>query len=187
MDATESAAIAACRAGQLSQFDALYTQHVDAVYRYLYRRTYDRDLAEDLASITFMKAMESIRSFDPSRGVLRAWLYRIARNSLIDHFRANKPTVPIESIWDLPSADVTSLLAARNSDAVILHKALATLNQDQREIVLLRVWEGLSHQEIADLTGKSVANSKVLFSRAVASLRTQMPSLALLFLFPLTQ
>jgi RNA polymerase sigma factor (sigma-70 family) len=61
--------------------------------------------------------------------------------------------------------------------------ALAQLNADQREIVLLRVWEGLSHKEIAALTGKTEANSKVLFSRAVAELRTQLPSLSVFFLF----
>lgn len=183
MDTTEPAAVAACQAGQLSAFDAIYTNNVDAVYRYLYRRTLHKEIAEDLTSTAFLKAMESIRSFDPSKGKLRAWLYRIARNVLIDHYRSSRPTADIESVWDLPGDEVAGLAAERNIDAALLHKALATLTPDQREIVLLRVWEGLSHKEIADLTGKTEANSKVLFSRAVAGLRTQLPPLAFLLLF----
>ncbi len=183
MDSTELAAVAACQAGQLSEFDVLYTQHIDAVYRYLYRRTLVREVAEDLASSTFLKAMESIRSFDPSKGNLRAWLYRVARNTLIDFYRSSRPTATIETVWDLPGDEVATLTTERHIESALLHKALAQLNADQREIVLLRVWEGLSHKEIAALTGKTEANSKVLFSRAVAELRTQLPSLSVFFLF----
>ncbi|HRH94210.1 MAG TPA: sigma-70 family RNA polymerase sigma factor [Candidatus Peribacteria bacterium] len=184
MDSTELAAVAACQAGRLSEFDTLYTQHVDAVYRYLYRRTLVREVAEDLTSTAFLKAMESIRSFDPDKGNLRAWLYRIARNGLIDYYRTRRPSADIESVWDLPGDEVSTLVTERRIESELLHKALATLTADQREIVLLRVWEGLSHKEIAALTGKTEANSKVLFSRAVAELRTQLPSLAILLLFP---
>ncbi len=184
MDQTELAAVSACQAGDLTKFDAIYTENVDAVYRFLYRRTLHRPTAEDLTSTAFIKAMESIRSFDPSKGKLRAWLYRIARNSLIDHYRTSRPTASIETVWDLSGDEVASLATERGIDAGLLHKALATLSPDQREIVLLRVWEGLSHKEIADLTGKTESNSKVIFSRAVAELRTQLPSLAILLLFP---
>lgn len=183
MDSVELDAIADCRAGTLSAFDVLYTRHVDAVYRYLYRRTCNKDIAQDLTSTTFLKAMESIRSFHPSKGMLRAWLYRIARNTLIDHYRTFHATQDIASVWDLPGDDVASVATERKLDVAKLHAALATLSADQREVVMLRVWEDLSHADIAALTDRTEANSKVLFSRAIASLRTQLSSLSLFILF----
>lgn len=186
MDPAELESIAACQADRLDQFDPLYTRHVEAVYRYLSRRTLDRAVAEDLTSITFLKALESIRSFDPSRGAFLAWLYRIARNALIDYYRSHaRRTENIETVWDLPSEDVTSRAAEQSLDAKALHAALQTLKPASREIVLLRIWEGLSYAEIAEITGKTENNCKVMFSRALSELRTHLPSLLLLLLFPL--
>lgn len=186
MDSTELAHIDACQAGRLQDFDALYTTHVDAIYRYLLRRTLSRAMAEDLTSVTFLKALESIRSYDRTRGEFRAWLYRIARNALIDHYRSHaRKTVDIETVWDLASDDVASLGAEQSINAAELHKALQHLKPLQREVVMLRIWEGLSYKEIAGLVGKSEGNCKVLFSRALSELRTAMPaSLLLLLLFP---
>jgi RNA polymerase sigma-70 factor (ECF subfamily) len=184
MDDSELADIAACQRGELTHFDPLYVLHVDAVYRYLYRRTLHRETAEDLTSTVFLKALESIRSFDPSKGKLRVWLYRIARNALIDYYRSRKTTVDIEDVWDLAGDEVASLAAEHSFDVKDLHEAMKHLTSDQRDVVLLRVWEGLSYAEIAALTGKTEGNAKVLFSRAIKDLKTHMPALLLLLLFP---
>lgn len=185
MDAAELAHITSCQNGHLEDFDPLYLQHVDAVYKYLHRRCLSREVAEDLTSTVFLKALESIRSFNPTKGVFRAWLYRIAHNALIDFYRSHaQKTVSIENIWDLASEDVTSALAEKSIDAEKLHNAMKILTPDQREIVMLRVWEGLSYAEIAEVTGKTEGNAKVIYSRAIGDLRTKLPSLLLLLLFP---
>lgn len=181
----ESSAIAACKAGDLSAFDALYTAHVDSIYRYLYRRTLNRMTAEDLASTTFLKALEKIDAFDPAKGRFGGWVMTIAKNVLNDHFRALKPQENIDDIWDLSSDDdVAAGLEDREAHAE-LREALAKLPKDKREIVLLRVWEDLSYAEIAALTGKTEGNAKVIFSRAMKDLRGLVPlSTLLLILFP---
>lgn len=186
MDAAELAHVQACQRGERDHFDALYTQHVHAIYRYLSRRVFDRQATEDLTSITFLKALEAIRSFNPKQQKFKAWLYRIARNAMIDHFRKERPTMDIESAWDLPSDDVTSLAAERSVNVARLHKAMQKLSPAEREIVMLRVWEDLSYKEIAELTGKTEANAKMIFSRSLKDLRTQFPgALALLILLSL--
>lgn len=181
----ESSAIAACQGGDLSAFDALYTAHVDSIYRYLYRRTLNRMTAEDLASTTFLKALEKIDAFDPAKGRFGGWVMTIAKNVLNDHFRALKPQENIDDIWDLSSDDdVAAGLEDREAHAE-LREALAKLPKDKREIVLLRVWEDLSYAEIAALTGKTEGNAKVIFSRAMKDLRSLVPlSTLLLILFP---
>jgi RNA polymerase sigma-70 factor (ECF subfamily) len=185
MDSVELGHITACQRGELEHFDPLYLLHVDAVYKYLYRRTLHKATAEDLTSTTFLKAIESVRSFDTARGSeFRGWLYRIARNALIDHYRRLRKTVDIESVWDLESFDDSTDVAAKAIDAKALHEALQKLTPAQREIVLLRAWEGLSYKEIAALTGKTEGNAKVLFSRAISDLRAHMPTMILLLLFP---
>ena len=185
MTTDESSAIAACKAGDLSAFDALYTAHIDAIYRYLYRRTLHRMTAEDLASTTFLKALEKIDAFDPAKGRFGGWVMTIAKNVLTDHFRALKPQTDIDDVWDLRSDDdVAGNLDDKEAHAE-LRAALAKLPKDKREIVLLRVWEDLSYAEIAALTGKTEGNAKVIFSRAMKDLRELIPlSALLLLLFP---
>lgn len=181
----ESSAIDACKAGDLSAFDVLYTAHVDSIYRYLYRRTLNRMTAEDLASTTFLKALEKIDAYDPAKGRFGGWVMTIAKNVLTDHYRGLKPHADIDDVWDLRSDDDV----AGNLDDREAHKelrdALGKLPKDKREIVLLRVWEDLSYAEIAALTGKTEGNCKVIFSRAMKDLRTLVPLSTLLFLlFP---
>lgn len=185
MDSHEYAQIAACQSGRLEEFDPLYLAHVDSIYRYLLRRTLSTPVAEDLTSTVFLKALEAVHSFDSTKGELRTWLYRIARNTLIDHYRSfARKTVGIESVWDLPGDDVASLHAEQRIDAASVHQALATLKSDQKEIVMLRVWESLSYKEIAEITGKTEGNAKMIFSRTIAELKTKMPALAVFLLFP---
>lgn len=185
MTQDESSAIAACKAGDLSAFDVLYTTHIDAIYRYLYRRTLHRMTAEDLASTAFLKALEKIDAFDPTKGHFGGWVMTIAKNVLTDHYRALRPSTDIEDVWDLQSDDdVVQSLDDRESHKE-LREALKQLPKDKREIVLLRIWEDLSYAEIAALTGKSEGNCKVIFSRAMKDLRTLLPASSLLLLFTL--
>jgi RNA polymerase sigma-70 factor (ECF subfamily) len=180
----ELSLLASCQAGHLEDFAHLYDHYVTPMYRFIQYRTHDRAVAEDLTSQTFLRALEKIRSFDPRRGVFRAWLYRIARNAVIDYYRSQKHTAPLPDGWDAAGDDDT----AHDPSALPpeLQKAIAQLSEQQREIVLLRIWDGLSYKEIAEVVGKSDNNCKVIFSRAIAAIRSSLPAeaLLLLFLFP---
>lgn len=157
-------------------FGGLYDAHVKQVYRYLYYRTHHRETAEDLTSQAFLKALDRLSTFDASKGTFLAWIYRIAHNVLIDHYRAARETVDIDDVWDLQSTDDVLRDAETNERVEKLRPYLQALPKDQRELILLRLWDGLSHAEIAEILGKSEAAVKMSYSRAIAKLRKDVPA-----------
>jgi RNA polymerase sigma-70 factor (ECF subfamily) len=150
-------------------FDAVYEQHVDTVYAYCHRQLGQRELAEDATSITFTKALQAFPSFHGDAH--RAWLLTIARNTVIDLLRRQRPTVTLNGELDVadgePSPEEQALGRdeERSLDALLGH-----LTAEQREVVELRL-SGLSGAEIAAAIGKEVAAVNALQYRAVRRLR----------------
>lgn len=182
----DSAYVTACQNGDLGAFDELYRRYIGPIYGYVYRRTFDRAAAEDITSTAFLKALERIETFDASRGHFSSWLYAIARNAIVDHFRAAHPSANIDDAWDIADDRTPVDDAAMRESIALVKDALQDLTKQQRDVVLLRLWEGLSYAEIADLLSLSEGNSKVIFHRAMKSLKHALPpsALALLLLFP---
>lgn len=170
-----------CQSGDLDAFDPLYRHFVQPIYGYVFRRVMDRVLAEDITSQTFMKALENVRQYSPRKGPFAAWLYGIARNAITDHFRSFRPHADIEDVWDLSSDEDVRLDVSNRLEYRKIRSALETLDAQKREIVLLRLWDGLNYKEIAALTGKTEGNCKVIFCRTLEQLRKTVP-LAVLFL-----
>jgi RNA polymerase sigma-70 factor (ECF subfamily) len=162
--------------GDASAFAQLYDEYVRKIYRYVYYRTHHQETAEDLTSLIFMKAFEEIRSFKKQKGTFSAWLYRIARNTVIDHYRSVRTTSPLEDVWDAlrDKQDVPRDLDLQTKLAEV-EVALASLPSAQREILLLRLWDGYSYAEIAQMTNKSEAACKMGASRALKALRNSLP------------
>src|SRR3989344_6704647 len=177
---TESQLIERCQQGELNQFGVLYDTYIKKIYDFIYYKTHHQQTAEDLTSHTFLKALRSINSFSNTAGTFQAWLYQIARNTVIDHYRTQKATVNLEDAWDLH--DNTDIV--RDTDTALkletVQAALQQLSSEQRDIVLLRVWSGLSYAEIAAIVGKTEDSCKVSFSRTIKKLREQNALLALL-------
>jgi RNA polymerase sigma-70 factor, ECF subfamily len=180
--ATESELIERVQSGSLQDFESLYTRHLKGVYGFIFYRVMDRMTAEDLTSQTFLKALENIGSYNPRKGAFSTWLYRIARNTVTDHYRTLKRHDDIEDVWDLPSEDNPFLDASAHMEAAEIHSVLQTLDKAKRELILMRLWDGLSYKEIAELTGKSEASCKMAFSRAMETLRKGLSPVALLLL-----
>lgn len=170
----ESQLIKECQKGNLTQFQHLYDQYYQAIYRFIYYRVHHRETAEDLTSTVFYKALEHISQYKPHKGAFSAWLYRIARNAIIDHFRQAKGTDDITLAFDL--TDGTNI--PRDFDAreqlEKVKRYLAELDGRQRDIVVMRVWDGLSHREIAELLDMTEASVKMAFSRTMAKLNKEL-------------
>lgn len=177
----EFQALSRCQKGDMSAFTQLYDLYIGPIYRFIYYKTRHKETAEDLTSITFMKALESIRKFNSDKASFKTWLYQIARNSVIDHYRTSHPSQNIEDAWDLHSDDDPEKKADLALRIEAVKKVLAELSAEQREVVMLRVWGDLSYKEIADITGKTEAACKMNFKRTVEKLGKNLALFALFF------
>lgn len=159
------------QSGQTENFVVLYDHYLDKIYRFLFFRTNHQETAEDLTSQTFLKALDKIQSFDASKGTFQAWLFRIAHNLLIDHYRSPRKEVDLDHAVNVssdssPEKDVDQLFTSLKARQI-----LSTLPEQTQTLIILRVWDELSYAEIASIMEKSEASLKMQFSRAISSLR----------------
>lgn len=173
--------IEASKAGNQESFASLYDLYIKKIYNFIYYKTLNRSVAEDICSEVFMKLWQKLQQF--KGGNFSAWLYTIARNSVSDHYRREKQNINIEDCWDL--ADKHDFLEeidnGLNFDKV--RPALASLKREEREILMMRFWQDLSFQEIAEQLGKEEGAVKMACSRALKKIKTKMP-LAIFMILP---
>lgn len=167
--------ISLARDGSEYAISRLYEDHSQGVFRFLYYRTGDRSLAEDLTSEVFIRMLKSLPKFSERSGSFRSWLYTIARNITIDHYRKMKPGVDLPFDDELISSDPDpeDLLNAAESRQH-LTASILELSEEHREIIALRFISHLSIQETASTLGKTVDSVKGLQYRALGILRDKM-------------
>lgn len=154
-----------------AKFGDLYEIHFERIYAFISRRVRDRDIAEDLTSDVFHRALAKLRNYE-WRGVpFAAWLIRIAANAVADQTkRAAREGV---SIPDPPEPAITPDMEAVESRAR-LFRLVSQLPADQRKVIVARFVEQRSIREIAQQLGRSEGSVKQLQFRAMQSLRAQM-------------
>lgn len=155
-------------------FADAYDEHVWNIYGFFAYRVRSRDDAEDLTQRTFERALRAWSRFDPKRGSLGVWLSSIARNLLIDHYRADSSDrhqsldetgeESLGTVAPEPSLGIDPRVAA----------ALAGLSRRDREVVALRYGGELTGPEISELTGLSLANVQQILSRSLRRLRVAL-------------
>jgi RNA polymerase sigma-70 factor (ECF subfamily) len=160
--------------GDVQAIGALYDQNHEALFRYVWARVGEKQLAEDLTGDVFMRMLDALPRYRPSGAPFRAWLYRIARNLLVDHYRKAKTraAAPLNEAEarSAPDDDPTFMIEQKLS-VEHLQRALAGLDDMQREVVTLRFLSGLSLQEAAAALDKTEAAVKALQHRGLAALR----------------
>jgi RNA polymerase sigma-70 factor, ECF subfamily len=163
------------KGGDADAFGQLYEAYLDKIYRYIYFRVTDEQTAEDLISQVFTKAWENLNRYQPSGRPFIAWLYTIAHNTVIDHYRTRKDTVPIENTLSLASdAPSPHEQVELHFEADNLRAALHTLTPEQQQVVVLKFIAGMSTDEIAGQLRKSAGAIRALQMRALQALAKQM-------------
>ncbi len=163
-------------------FIEAYDLYVDDIYRFIYFKVGSKEEAEDLASTVFLKTWNYIQNQNlKSTKTLRALIYKIARNAIIDYYRKNRPEETIINDDELgidiedENQDIHKQVEI-NSDIRIVEAHLAKLKDEYREVIIMRYVDELSITEIASVTGKSKGNIRVLSYRALQSLKELLNS-----------
>jgi RNA polymerase sigma-70 factor (ECF subfamily) len=167
----EADLLARLRARDPADLAELYDRFAPALYAYIYRRVGERHLAEDLTADVFVRALDALQRDRFAAVSLQAWLYRLAHNRVVDHYRSSQraPLAPLDEA--LPSPDDVPEAVHRRRDQAWMHAALQRLTPDQQQIIALRFGEGLSAAAIAAVLGKSEEAIRAMQHRALAALR----------------
>jgi RNA polymerase sigma-70 factor (ECF subfamily) len=173
-EASEEELLAAAMQYNEAALGELYDRYEAKIFSYIFRRTGDQLLAEDLTAQVFLRMLESIRDRKAWHSSFSGWLYRIAHNLVIDHYRRRdrQSAIDIEEAPPMAS-DLEDPVetAEMNIDAERLRAAIRRLTDEQAEVVSLRFLEGYSIAEVAEMTNRSEGAIKALQYRAVTTLR----------------
>jgi RNA polymerase sigma-70 factor (ECF subfamily) len=157
-----------------SDFESMYETNQPHVYRFMFWRTKDVMLAEDLTSRVFEKAWRTRRSF--TGGSAKAWLFRIARTTLIDYWRKAKDFAAEDTVIAQLESPATPMSEEIDQQLLVedLQAAVSKLPDEMRQVVALRFIEGKTARQTGRLLGLSEANVRVIQYRALQKLRKYM-------------
>lgn len=160
--------------GDGGAFAEIYDRYVDQVYGFVYHKVRDRQLAEDLTSDVFLRALRNVHRFEWQGVDIGAWLVTIARNRVTDHFKSARARLerPVEEVHDRPvvDADHPEQVAEAHDLAAALEQAMDRLKDEHREVLVLRFVQGLSVAETAVALDRSDGAVKALQYRALRAL-----------------
>jgi RNA polymerase sigma-70 factor (ECF subfamily) len=156
-----------------ADWEALYAEQLPRVYNFFRYRVGDAADAEDLTSITFEKAWRARARYRRDIAAFTTWLFAIARNVAIDHYRARRRHEPLDAAQAVSAGRTPEDDAVLRSDCERLWRLMAALSDRQREVLSLKYGAGLSNRAIARASGLTETNVGTILSRGVASLRAK--------------
>ena len=162
--------------GNSEAFGELYDAYMERIYRFVYFRVEDQQTAEDITSQVFLKAWNNLDRFSFSRTPYLAWLYTIAHNAVIDHYRTRKVTTALDDV-QLSQQDHTEAVEKEidlSAEMKLVKEALGLLTDDQQKVLTLKFIEGLSNHEIARHLGKREGAIRALQMRGLQALAKQL-------------
>ena len=174
-DAAIERLVTEAQQGDAWAFGMIFDHYHESIYRFIASRVHRPSDAEDLTQLVFVKALEALPRYE-SRGIpFGGWLFRLARNAVIDHVRTRHDHAELDTIAERAHGEAgpDEIVAVRQElDAI--GAALACLTDEQREAIELRFFAGLSAREAAEAMGKQEGTVRGLQFRAIAALRRQL-------------
>jgi RNA polymerase sigma-70 factor, ECF subfamily len=170
------ALVARAQEGERDALEELYLLHFDRIYSYLHVTVGNKHDAEDLTTQTFLKMLESIGKFRWQTAPFSAWLFRIAHNLSMDHFRASRRWQPEEEVPEPPVDESTSaeMGALQSIGRKSMLDLIGDLSGEQQQVLTLKFVFNFSNGEVATILGKTEGAIKSLQHRALASLQKQL-------------
>lgn len=153
-----------------ASFEHYYRESYSLVYNYVLRRTSNREVAEDVVSEAFLRAARFYERFDPTRAKFSTWVISIARNCISDYFDREVATAPIDEVPEGVFAQEDTQ-ADHLDDLAMLQKLLAKLDDEEKELIYLKYYEGKRNTEIAEVLGMNASTVSTKLSRAIAKMR----------------
>ena len=160
-------------------FGELYDHYVGQIYRFVYSRLRVQDLAEDVTSEVFVKALRAIHRYKPSGHPFSAWLYQISVNAIADHYRSRRPEDDIDDAVGV-SATGRPLdeQVAQRDEVRRVWDAIDALPAAQRTALTLKLGEDLKLAQIGEIMGKSEGAIKLLIHRGMLTVRRRLGAVA---------
>lgn len=159
--------------GDSVAFGKIYDLLLDRIYRFVFFRVGRREDAEDITEAVFLKAWQALGSYREVGPPFEAWLFRICRNLVIDHWRTRKQNISIEAVPDI--VDNRSMLPDDEVDHKIQMEevmgSLEKIKSSYKEIIIMKFVEEKSNEEISEILGKPKDHVRVLQSRAIKALK----------------
>jgi RNA polymerase sigma-70 factor (ECF subfamily) len=179
----EESLILAAKRGDEQALGTLYDAYVDRIYRYIFYRVDNAEVARDLTADVFLRVVEGLPNYEYRSVPFVAWLYRIAHARVVDHFRQASKAQEQEAIENIElSAEDdmdSSLMKAYHQEKV--HAAIKQLTPEQQQVVLLRFVEGYNLQKTAEALGKTIGAIKLMQHRALRTLSKELKNQGIVF------
>ncbi|MFG1892131.1 sigma-70 family RNA polymerase sigma factor [Micromonospora sp. NPDC049051] len=179
-----SALVARAQAGDVEAFGLVYDRYFDQVFRFIYRRVMDRQVAEDLTSETWLRALRNLSAFRRPGGDFGAWVTTIARNLTVNHMQSHQRRErPVAEVRDTVSAGEVAgpeALAVQQLTREALAEGIAQLSPVQRQCITLRYLRELSIEETAQVLGKTPSAVKAVQHKALRALRGLLSTTAVM-------
>jgi RNA polymerase sigma-70 factor, ECF subfamily len=174
-DETLDRLVAEAQRGDPEAFGRIFDAYVGPIHRFIASRVNRPSDAEDLTQLVFVKALEALPRYE-ARGIpFGGWLFRLARNAIIDQVRTRRDHLSLVAAVTRATEDAgPEAMAALRDDLERVARALIELTDDQREVIELRFFAGLSVHETADAMGRQDGTVRGLQFRALAALRRSL-------------
>ncbi len=167
--------VARAQRGEIEAYAELYQRHVDAIYRYIRSRLASQEDAEDLTENVFLQAFQALGRYQERGHPYSAYLYQVARNQLVDHYRQRREQVPLDSLpATVDGSEPLEAEAERQQELERILEALAGLPQGYQEVIRLRLLLDLPTPTVAQWMGRSEGAVRVLLYRALRKLRKKL-------------
>lgn len=158
--------------GENSAFGAIYEIWAGHIYKFIYLKTRDEDVADDITADVFLKVWKGIKTFKPKSDTkFSTWLFAIARNSVIDYYRTTKQTIPFENLPEIVDIEGEVDLYPEQK---VLQEALEDLRPEYKQVLVLRYVEDQSIAKVAQIMKKKEGNVRALTHRALTELKSRL-------------